>query len=279
MNYTHIPEISCFYSNQPTDDLFLPSAHFEYQMILATGGKAKAFINHKSYSVERKSLIFISRMERHSFAIEEEPYERMVVSMSGDLIMSNIKDVELISLFIQRPKNFCHVVQLSDAAYDRLYPLFVRMCEEYTNQPIFYVSRSASLVIAILIDLYRIHPEYFPCKSNTNISEIVLNTQRCVNDCYSSKISLQTIALENHISRGTLSIAFKEIVGITFKDYLVLFRISEAKKLLVSTDLSISDISENVGYENVNNFIQIFKKVEHMTPLKYRKQFTHVSVS
>ena len=63
-----------------------------------------------------------------------------------------------------------------------------------------------------------------------------------------------------------LSLAFKEIVGISFKEYLVLFRLTEAKKLLLSSDLSISDIAEKVGYVNVNNFIRIFKEKENITP-------------
>ncbi|MFI3236707.1 MAG: AraC family transcriptional regulator [Lachnospiraceae bacterium] len=273
MDYTHIPEVSCFYSNSNDSILAIPDAHYEYQIILVIGGTSKVVINHKTYELKPKSLIFISRMERHYFIVEEEPYERMVASMSSDLIMSNIKEPELLSLFIQRPKQFSHVINLSDAAYDMLYPLFVRLCNEYKEDRLFYVSRAVSIVVAILIDMYRMHPDYFPPRCQNNLTEAVLNTQRFINDHYNENFTLQQIADSNYISRHALSIAFKEIVGITFKEYLLLFRIAEAKRLLVTTDLSIYDIAEQVGYINVNNFIKIFKEREDQTPLKYRKQF------
>ena len=41
---------------------------------------------------------------------------------------------------------------------------------------------------------------------------------------------------------------------------------------MLSSDLSISDIAEKVGYVNVNNFIRIFKEKENITPLQFRKQ-------
>ena len=49
--------------------------------------------------------------------------------------------------------------------------------------------------------------------------------------------------------------------------------LTEAKKLLVSTELSVREIAERVGYINVNNFVRLFGERERITPLQYRKQF------
>ena len=57
---------------------------------------------------------------------------------------------------------------------------------------------------------------------------------------------------------------------MTYKDYLILLRITEAKRLLVTTDAPVSKIGELVGYSNVNNFIKIFRERMHTTPLQYR---------
>ncbi|NNJ30915.1 AraC family transcriptional regulator [Lacrimispora defluvii] len=270
---THIPNVSCYYSDSLDHILFKPSAHFEYQMILVTGGSSQVQINHKSYVLKEKSLLFISRLERHNFIIKQEPYTRYIASMSSELIMSSIKDVELCSIFIQRPKEFCHAIELSDQAYDTILPLFIHLAAEYKNQYDFYVSRSTSLVVAILIELYRMHPLYFPLRSQSNISAAVLNAQQYISSNFSQKVTLQEIADQNYISSHTLSIAFKDIVGITFKEYLLLFRITEAKKLLITTDQSISEIAEQVGYINVNNFIKVFREKVLISPLQYRKQY------
>ena len=251
-----------------------PTAQFEYEMLLITNGRDSACINKRSYSLKAGDLIFISRLERHIYLIEEEPYCRYVVSLSGSLILSYIKDTKLASIFIQRPKGFSHAIQLPSCTYQRVLPFFQQLAEEYSLQEAFYSVKSAALFLIILIELYRTNPNYFPMRSHTEISDAVLSAQRCVNDYYMKKLTLQEIAESNFVSRHALSLAFKDIVGITFKEYLILFRLTEAKKLLLTTDLSISQISEAVGYENVNNFLRIFKKREKITPLQYRKCHT-----
>jgi YesN/AraC family two-component response regulator len=146
------------------------------------------------------------------------------------------------------------------------------MTEEYTQQQSFYITRSVSLFISILIELYRFQPEFFPMRGHSTMETAVLNAQRYVNDHFRQKLTLQEIADANFVSRHALSLGFKEIAGITFKEYLLLFRITEAKKLLVTTDLAVSQIAEQVGYVNVNNFLKIFKERENITPYQYRKQ-------
>ena len=47
-----------------------PTAHFEYEMLLITNGRASACINQRSYSLKAGNLIFISRLERHIYLID-----------------------------------------------------------------------------------------------------------------------------------------------------------------------------------------------------------------
>ena len=67
-----------------------------------------------------------SQLDRH-----KEPYKRYVTTISSDLIMANIKEMELISIFIQRPKNFQHVIPLDTTTYHALLPLF-KICKKNT---------------------------------------------------------------------------------------------------------------------------------------------------
>lgn len=271
MLYTHVPDIGCFYSDEVADGLSMPTAHFEYEMILITSGKASAVINHKTYPLKKGSLVFISRLERHTFHILEEPYCRYVVSVSSNLLMSHIKETELISIFIQRPANFAHVIQLDEEIYPTILSLFHEMAEEYALQQDFFIACSVSLFMSILIQLYRTYPGSFPMHSHSPMAEAVLQAQRYVSEHFNRKLTLQEIADKNFVSRHGLSLAFKEMTGITFKEYLLLFRITEAKNLLATTNLPVSQIAEQVGYVNVNNFVKIFKKLQHTTPLQYRK--------
>ncbi|WP_440189892.1 helix-turn-helix domain-containing protein [Anaerocolumna jejuensis] len=54
--------------------------------------------------------------------------------------------------------------------------------------------------------------------------------------------------------------------------YLNKHRINLAKKILLTTDLPISEVSRMVGYENVNHFINLFKTSEQITPLTFKQK-------
>ncbi|MBJ6359936.1 helix-turn-helix domain-containing protein [Paenibacillus sp. GCM10012307] len=73
------------------------------------------------------------------------------------------------------------------------------------------------------------------------------------------------------ISKVYLSQFFKEQTGINFSDYIENKRMEEARKLLVSTEMAVNDISERVGYNSSNTFCRAFKRSNGLSPLGYRK--------
>jgi two-component system, response regulator YesN len=85
------------------------------------------------------------------------------------------------------------------------------------------------------------------------------------------KLSLQEIADEIPVSASYLSHLFSEEIGSTFQEYLLTYRIHQAKKLIVSkADWSMSRIAEAAGFSSQHHFSNIFKKVEGMTPSMYK---------
>ncbi len=87
-------------------------------------------------------------------------------------------------------------------------------------------------------------------------------------DC---NFSLQKCADALHINNSYLSHYFKEQTGMTLNHYIASLRIERAKELLADTNLSLSVISEEVGYYNLNSFIRRFKQITGSTPGNYRK--------
>ena len=90
---------------------------------------------------------------------------------------------------------------------------------------------------------------------------------------YSQPITMRSIAdllimHENYISR-----MYKSIRGITVMRHLRDVRIDKAKKLLLSDKYTVEQISKMVGFSNYKHFIEIFKKVERITPGKYCHSF------
>ena len=88
---------------------------------------------------------------------------------------------------------------------------------------------------------------------------------------YSKKLSLNILAQINCCSVQTLISKFKVQTGKTPMEYITGLRIKKAKDFLLNTDLSIGQISEFCGYENVYYFSNVFKKEIGMSPLQFRK--------
>lgn len=89
---------------------------------------------------------------------------------------------------------------------------------------------------------------------------------------YGSHFSLEMCEKLLHVSRYRLCREFSAAYGIPPLKYLIARRLEEAKKMLLTTDLTIREISSKVGYDNVNHFINLFKKDTGLTPGSFRQK-------
>ena len=103
------------------------------------------------------------------------------------------------------------------------------------------------------------------------ISPVVRNAASYLEEHLSEDISLDTMCENMKVSKYYLSHIFKEQIGCSPYEYLITIRLSTAKALLRSTDKSVSEIAELCGFNKCSYFIQLFKKREAITPLRYRK--------
>jgi YesN/AraC family two-component response regulator len=100
--------------------------------------------------------------------------------------------------------------------------------------------------------------------------KIVDDTLAIIHEEYDTELTLESCAARLNYHPSYIRRVLKNEAGIAFRDYLALYRMDMAKKLLMETDLKISDISEKLKYRNPENFIRSFKKVEGITPGQYR---------
>lgn len=97
-----------------------------------------------------------------------------------------------------------------------------------------------------------------------------------ISENYTFDISLNDIAAACNYSTGYIRHIFKKESGYTISHYIAILRVSHAKKLLSSTNNSISDIASIVGFSEPNYFTNIFRKETGMSPKAYRKQFIFI---
>lgn len=100
-------------------------------------------------------------------------------------------------------------------------------------------------------------------------TEVILST---INTSYSNpQFSVTDIQIETGISERKIATIIKNKTGCNFKQYLNSVRITETKRLLQETDLSISEIAYKTGYNNVSHFNRVFKNRTSISPSAYRE--------
>ena len=87
---------------------------------------------------------------------------------------------------------------------------------------------------------------------------------------FDQQLTLAAIAKSAHLSISRLAHLFKEQMGITLVNYLTHVRISHAKRLLLATDKSCTEICFEIGYNNQSYFTRTFKEIVELTPRQFR---------
>ena len=96
---------------------------------------------------------------------------------------------------------------------------------------------------------------------------------RYLQEHLSEEISLNLLADVFHLNPQYIGQLFKNEIGVNFLSYLTNIRMERAKKLLVSTDLPVSEVAQRSGYADYRVFTKAFKKTEGVTPSQYRQDF------
>ena len=89
---------------------------------------------------------------------------------------------------------------------------------------------------------------------------------------YQNKITLYDISESCNISKSECCRFFKKATKQTPFEYLLNYRIKKSIPLLLSDNLNITEISENVGFSNASYYTEIFKRVMDLSPTKYKKE-------
>lgn len=87
---------------------------------------------------------------------------------------------------------------------------------------------------------------------------------------YWDHFSLSELALQVGMSKYRLSHRFHEVIGVTFRDYLLRVRLERAKALLAAGQVSITEVAQNVGFGDLARFDKVFKRYTGMSPSAYR---------
>ncbi|WP_455542014.1 AraC family transcriptional regulator [Intestinibacter sp.] len=250
--------------------------HDEIQISIVTKGSVEFIVGEKSYILKNGQAIFINTQRIH-----------MAKSVgNGDCIYHSIMfNSKLLKMF---PGSIIDQKYVSPVVTShKLNSIEIYGNSEWEQDALKYISNiintDAIQVKGYELEIY-INLLNFWLLLVLNEKDIFaqktepkpINEQRIkdvlsfIHENYSNKITLQDIADAVFVSKGECCRFFKKSLKMSPYDYLINYRINESMKLLKNTNNSILDIAENVGFNNVSHYIQIFKKKTGQTPHEYR---------
>ena len=113
---------------------------------------------------------------------------------------------------------------------------------------------------------------YSAAKLKVSETDVIIKAKRYITEhCEEAELSLAEVAEYVGLNEKYFTNRFTKEAGETFSSYLTALRMQKARELLKTSTFKIYEISEMVGYRNVEHFNRVFKKMNNMTPAQYRK--------
>ncbi len=129
-------------------------------------------------------------------------------------------------------------------------------------------SKSALLDYAMgLFDLQQVK-----LQENIDSEDIMVRVQKYIQDNYRDNIDRNDVAAVAFVTPNYLSKLFKSHMNMNLREYINQLRVEEAKRLLLSTPMSVSEIASYVGYYNISYFSTIFHKLVGVSPFDWRSE-------
>ena len=152
---------------------------------------------------------------------------------------------------------------------DQLFHLLLEVCESTKEEPAGYVeARKRGCLLALFSELLSHMDVQHPTFGDSGSLRSIISF--CTQN-FSENLSLSMLEEKLHLNKYYISHLFSGKLGLRFNDYINSLRISEACKLLTNSDLSITDISEQVGFNTLRTFNRAFSKQTGFSPTEYRK--------
>ena len=238
-----------------------------FSLILVTDGSTAAALNNTAVKIAAPCVLCLS--DKDSLTVERsENIAAQTLSFATDFFgVSDKKEDGNISIGLsvfQRSDINTGIFFLDKTVYGKLWEwFFILGTEVFAQSDSLWVCRIKKYLLQILgmlTDLYR-EQEHSPI--NLALSCIYAN--------YFKKITLDELCRHAHVNRVSLNKMFRERYDCTAMEYLNVYRLKMAERILTYTRMNLNEVAHATGFEYDTYFIRQFTRWKGMSPTKYRK--------
>ncbi|AJY77459.1 AraC family transcriptional regulator [Paenibacillus beijingensis] len=255
-------------------------SHNHLELGYCISGSGSFYFGEKSYSVGPGDVFVVNNLERHAAASDPINPSNFYFVFFDPRIIEAV-DSELLQPFIYRPGHFTYKIAAGEPAAVQIGSLIREMWQEYTAGQEGHKGVMLGQLIQISGLLMRHYGRHTSGKEWQHALHDYYRLIRAldfIKSRFREPITLSDVAGVMNISPSRARHFFKEKMGEGFKEYVTRLRIGEAKRMLAGTNLPISDILYECGYETTAPFYRAFKKHTGVSPAEYRKRESRIAL-
>ena len=250
-------EIYIYEANYP-EHSFPMHWHDYYEFEIILDGAGEIICNNKSYPIKPGMVSFVTPLDFHEIHMKNKVHELCIQFSPGSI------SKEVLSEFqnVKNPIFYC-----SEEETDRT-RILINLLKNNTIQGLSgneYLSRILeSILISFKNEFETSHSEHE--QSPTSIQKALLY----MHSHFKENPKMGEVAKMLYLNENYFCTLFKEHIGETYKDYLKKLKLEHAKKLIINTDIPLTQISLECGYYSHSNFNRDFKKFFGFSPSEMR---------
>ena len=236
------------------------------ELSLVVAGEVELYFNRHCYTLRRGDIAIKNAGTPHAEVSNPlNPVEQICIGVSG-IHLPGYKPNQMISdtasPIISTGDSFEYLMQ--SARY------LMKLCEktEQSNEQV----REAVLK-GFLSVVYNLLSSEDSRSETVKGHKIVQEVIAYIDKNYHRKIDLEALAKQFYISPFYLSRKFKQETGYTINQYVVNRRIGEAECILIFEDMSVKEVAQCCGYNNLPYFYTVFRKYTGCTPIEFRNRY------
>ena len=158
------------------------------------------------------------------------------------------------------------------AGYEPLIQCLDEITQITTFFPAAYPLAVKSKLYQLFYILYYNEPEPEPRNRPRKSVQHAKLLLQYVAENYSRQLKITEMAGVCGFSESHFIKFFKSIVGLTFTEYLNLYRLSKAAEMLIESHMPVGDVAQSCGFTNVSYFNRLFRQKYGLAPTAYRRE-------
>lgn len=252
--------------------------HDYTELLFGLSGEVDAYVGNECYRLTEGDMLIVHNYDIHDVLGRGVESRYIVVKFLPSILFTQeqtLSEYSYALLLLQNThtrKNFFTKRELSDTAIPSL---FLRLWEEWQGEKFGYELALRADVTVIFMHIMRKwreeNPDLVKGITVSGHSELLHKAISIIDNEYAS-VTETECAARIGLSPSYFSRVFKSAMQMSFPDYVNRIRMRNAERLLLSGEVSITEISECVGFSSCAYFISCFRKAYGSTPAKYRKR-------